>query len=574
MSRRVLLFLCALTGVVAGLAAVLLKSIAHACREFAASLVAWHPGMVWVAPALPVAGIFLCLFLVRWIYRRKHYDKSLSGVIYSTHNGDGNVPFYHTFGHILTSGMAVGLGGSAGLEAPIALTGSAIGSNLGKLLKLKRDQKVLLLACGGGAGIAAVFASPVAGTMFACEVLLPTFSHSVLVPLLIASATGSVVASAIWTTHSFVQVAPVWSYDQLQYYLLLGVLAGGFAAYLIKCSLVLAKRLEKIPSVWKRAVAGGLVLYVVFLLFPCLKGEGYDHIASLGQGSLTGALAGLPKVSLEHQPWSMVVLLLLLLLLKPVVSVLFLESGGDGGIFGPSLFCGAFLGYLLYAILTLLGLQDLSPQVFICLGMGGVLAGVMHAPLSGIFLTAELTGSFSLLIPLMLVAALSTFVCRSLSGHSLYKSILISRGEQADEQVELRLLSQIKAAALLDRNFIAFQPNDTLRTMQQAVVRSAFSVFPVLTEDGSLAGMVMADELRPLYQKTLFDDNILACDLMHVPNQILQPENTLAEAVNAFDSSAWRVLPVLQDGAFVGFLDKGAVLDYYREMLHDKTEML
>lgn len=573
MNKGLLLFLCALTGAVAGLAAVVLKSIAYACREFAAGLVAWRPGMVWAAPALPVAGIFLCLILVRWVYRRKYYEKGLSGVIYSTHNGNGDVPFYHTFGHIFTSGMAVGLGGSAGLEAPIALTCSAIGSNLAKLLRLNRDQKVLLLACGGGAGIAAVFASPVAGTMFACEVLLPTFSYSVLVPLLIASATGSVVAAAIWSSSSFVQVAPVWSYDQLQYYLLLGLLAGVFAAYLIKCSLLLAKHLEKISQVWWRALAGGLVLYAAFLLFPGLKGEGYNHIAGLEQGSLTGVLAGLPIVSLEQQSWSLAALLALLMLLKPAVSALFLESGGDGGVFGPSLFCGAFLGYLLYVILTLFGLQNLSPQVFICLGMAGVLAGVMHAPLSGIFLIAELTGSFSLLVPLMLVTALSTFICRSLSGRSLYKSILTSRGEQADEQVELRLLSQTRVAALLDKHFIAFQPDYTLRMMQQAVSRSALSVFPVLAADGSLAGIILADELRPLYQKTLFDDNILACDLMHVPNQFLQPENTLAEAAHAFDSSTWRVLPVLQDGAFVGFLDKGAVLDCYREMLHHRTEM-
>lgn len=430
-SKSFILTLCILVGLLSTLAALTMKYLCHR--------IALLPGLwrkqsfwgCWLVPALPALGILFCLFFVRYVLRRQSYAKGLDSVMQSI-RGNVELPFYHSYAHIFTSAVTVGLGGSAGLEAPSALTGSAIGANVAKFFQLNRENRILLLACGGAAGIAAVFDSPVAGTLFACEVLLPAFSVSSLVPLLSATTTAAVVARFLQSSKHFMQAQDVqWQLGDLHYYLLIGLACGLVSAYIIKITLKIGKKMEAMPfSIWRKALIGAALLYAFFLFFPVLMGEGYGHIIELAGNQGDQLLHGALPPFLRH-PALWLPLLLLLFLLKPIVSALTLESGGDGGVFGPSLFCGAFLGYFVYALFLRLGANVSSPVPFICVGMSGIIAGVMHAPLTGSFLVAELSGSFDLLVPLMIVSALASFISRSLTEHNLYKSIIVQKGGAA-----------------------------------------------------------------------------------------------------------------------------------------------
>ncbi len=559
-------------GAITAVATVALKALAHGCHRLVAELAQTSSWMQWVIPAFPAAGIFLCILFVRYILRREKYVKSLDAVIQSTSEGNGEIPFYHTFAHIITSGIAVGLGGSAGLEAPSALTGSAIGSNIARCLKLSRESRILLLACGGGAGIAAVFNSPVAGTLFASEILLPSVSLPALAPLLMSSAAASLLASWLYSGPQFIQSAVQWKMVNVPYYLLIGLVSGLVSAYIIKVTLLVASHMQKFSSVWIKGLAGSLALYLFFLLFPPLMGEGYQYIAALAYGDLGQITAG-PLLTFLNHPTLLLLMLPLLFLIKPLVSGLTLESGGDGGIFGPSLFCGAMLGYFLYKLLTLCGIPGLTPGVFICAGMGGILAGVMQAPLTGIFLIAELTGGFQLLLPLMIVAGLSSFVCKNLVRYNVYKSMIGEKGGNPEPNEEALLLNQIQVSQIMQTDMVTFRQNQKLGELMKIMLEEKQSIYPVVEDDGTLSGIIREEDMRRFVYNETIHNLVLACDLMLPPEPILHADDTLKNAALFFDRIHCWQLPVCEEARLVGLLSKTDVLDCFREKLSHKVEL-
>ena len=560
--------LSVLVGVITTFAVVALKVLAQFFHRQTAELAQIAPWMQWVVPAFPAVGILFCIVFVRFILRRDKYVKSLDMVIQSTTEGHGKIPFHHSFAHIITSGVAVGLGGSAGLEAPSALTGSAIGSNIARWLKLSRESCVLLLACGGSAGIAAVFNSPIAGTLFACEILLPSMSLPALAPLLMSSAAATLLASWLYTGPQFLQTAVQWKMANVPYYVLLGLVAGLVSAYIIKITILVARHMHKLRSVWIRGLVGSIVLYLFFLLFPQLMGEGYQYIAALAYGETGRVTAGI----LNH-PSMLLVLLPLLFLLKPLVSGLTLESGGDGGIFGPSLFCGAMMGYFLYKVLTLCGIPGLTPGVFICTGMGGILAGVMHAPLTGIFLIAELTGGFQLLLPLMIVSGLSCFVSKNLVRYNVYKSMIVEKGGNPEPTEASLILEQIQVHQLMQTDMVTFRQNQRLGELMKIMLEVKQSIYPVVEEDGTLSGIIREEDMRRFVYKETIHNLVLACDLMLPPEPILHSDDTLKDAALFFDRIRCWHLPVCDNGRLVGMLSKADVLDCFKEKISSKAEL-
>ena len=306
-----ILLLSIVVGVISGTAAVLLKLFAHGCHDLARLLAERLPWMMWILPVVPAIGIFGCIVIVRLFFNKGPYEKSLAGVIMATTNGTSDLPRSKTYSHIITSGLAVGMGASAGLEAPIALTGSAIGSNVAKVLQLGRESRTLLLACGGGAGISAIFNSPVAGALFACEILLPAFSVPALVPLLMASAAAAVISEIFYNQHTFIQLneGTVWTVTNIPYYVIIGLAAGLVSAFVIRTSVITAKKFEKYKNVWIRGAVGCLILYVFFLLFPALKGEGYGYVSDLLRGKESVIAIGSPISSLFSGPNTLVILL-------------------------------------------------------------------------------------------------------------------------------------------------------------------------------------------------------------------------------------------------------------------------
>ena len=564
------------TGLIAGLAAVVLKSIAHYIGEYLYSnqpeISTWE---YYLMPLYPAIGIFFCILFVKLLVKGV-YEKGLAGVIISA-STTGEIPRQKTWSHIITSGISVGSGVSAGLEAPIALTGSAIGSNIAKLFRLGKEGRTLLLACGGGAGVSAVFNSPVAGALFACEILLTEFSIPALIPLLIASAGAAVVSEVLFPHRAFFIEVSDWAIQNIPYYIILGLLAGLVSAYVIRMALFLGKKFSVFKNPWLKGLTGCVILYAVFLMFPMLRGEGYKFVNMLVAGKEFHILDGSPLQFLFGNAWSFLALTGVLVLLKTAVTTSGLESGGDGGIFAPSMFTGAFLGFFVARLIRMLGLYghaQINETNFIAIGMGAVLAGVMHAPMTGIFLIAEITGGYKLFIPLMIVASLSFFVCRAITKYNVYKSAIAAKGGTPDENTDAAALKQLRVSNLVERNFVTVHPDDTLRQLLSAVMKSKRNIFPVVTQENLLVGIVTLDNIRPFLLDQQLYDVALVYDIMSDTGPVLKETDTLKEASRLFEQwHLWNVPVVKENGEYAGFISKSGVFDRYRNVLRNKKDL-
>lgn len=564
-----------LVGVISGAGAVLLKHFTHFCHHLVDRMTVSAPWMPFAAPLIPCAAILLCILIVRYVYLLKQYDKSLACVILSTTNGTSDLPASKMYSHILTSGLAVGFGASAGLEAPSALTGSAIGSNMAKILRLGREGRTLLLACGGGSAISAIFDSPVAGALFACEILLPSFSIPALVPLLMASASASVVSQIFAIPSAFIQLSDgtAWTIHNIFCYVLIGICCGLLSSFVIKSTLLVGKTLKRFQSRTFAVISALIVIYLTFLLFPALKGEGYSLISSLIRGEENAVLTGSPFSFLAANPWCILGMIALLFMLKPVISALCIDSGGDGGIFGPSLFIGAFSGYFLAKLINASNLASIDPVNCIAVGMGGILAGVMHAPLTGIFLIAEITGGYKLFVPLMIVAALSSFISKRLCGHNIYKSAIVQRGGIPEMKEGDAALYRHSLRSLVENDYMPVKESDTLRTLLDVVIHSRHTIFPVVDEEGVLKGIVRIASIRPYLLDTAMHDVILIYDVMGQTGPALDVNDSLKDAAKLFENLRTNHLPVLENGKYAGFISKAGLFDAYRARVQNKHEL-
>lgn len=574
--KNFVLLLSCVVGVISGLAAVLLRWSCANVHKLSEALLPDNPAWQnYLMPALPALGILFCILFVRFIIR-KPYEKSLAGVIVATSNGTSDIPFQKTFSHIITSSVSVGCGVSAGLEAPIALTGSAIGSNVAKFFHLSRETRTLLLACGGAGGISAVFNSPVAGALFACEILLPSFSVPALVPLLIASATAAVISNLILPEQIFLIEVTGWSMQNIPYYVVFGLLAGCVAALVIKASCNIARQFEPMKNVWLKGALGIVLLYVTFLLLPVLRGEGYPFVNALIQGSESGIMNGSPIEFLFANKWVFLALIGILVLLKAVISPVGIESGGDGGIFAPSMFMGAFLGFFsaqFIKMMKLPGCDGISEKNFIAVGMGAVIAGVMHAPMTGIFLIAEITGGYKLFVPLMISASIACFICRKFSRYNVYKSMIAMHGGSPEHNQDAEALASLTVGELSERDFSEIHQHDTLRDLLGVFMKSKRNMFPVIDEEQRLVGIVTLDNIRPFLLDDQLYDVALAYDIMSPVEHVLQYEDSLGEATKLFERCHLWNLPVIRDGKYYGFVSKSGVFDRYRDKLKNKQEL-
>lgn len=566
-----ILLLSVVVGLLSGLAAVTLKTLTESCHHLARQ--AEGNWVEWIAPALPAAGILFCVIFVK-LFVKGSYDKSLANVIVATTNGTSDIPKQKTYSHIITSGICVGLGGSAGLEAPIALTGSAIGSNVAKVLRTGLETRTLLLACGGGAGISAIFNSPVAGALFACEILLPSFSVPALVPLLLASATAAVLSETLYDNQPFVQLSSGWSSVNIPFYVVLGVLAGLVSAYTIKGSIYLGKRWAVLKNPWLKALTGGAILYVLFLFLPALKGEGYAFISAIVDGNDSVIMKYSPFGEYIGTGWLFLGICMLLVLLKVFTASATLESGGDGGIFAPSMFIGAFTGFCLARFVNMVApSHQLSEVNFIAVGMGGVIAGVMHAPMTGMFLIAEITGGYRLFIPLMIVASLSCFISKKIAKYNVYKSVIQLRGGAPEPNPTALMLDRVKVGDLVENDYLPVSVSDNLRTLLKDVMTSRRNIFPVLDENGKIVGIVTLDDVRPFLLDSNLYDVALVYDVMSNAPPVLDASDTLAAATRLFESLNTWLVPVTREGRYIGFVSKTGVFDKYRELLRNQKEL-
>ncbi|NCD71771.1 chloride channel protein [Mucilaginibacter agri] len=559
-----LIYCSVFVGLIAGLGAVLLKYLVHFMEDLSRRI-SLHLPFHFIYIFLPALGILLTV-AYQHLINRDQIQKGIGTLIYIIKRKKANVKFNNVYSHLITSSLTVGFGGSSGLEAPIVSTGAAIGSNTGRFFKLSSYHKTVLMAAGASAGIAAVFNSPIAGVLFSLEILLGEMSISTFIPLLIASATGVVVAKALYSRQLFHLVTEGWVMAALPFYILLGLLSGWVAIYISKTAEKLEKGIFKKQNRYVRAVLGGLILGIIILIFPPMLGEGYHYL----QECLNGNIGVLKEESLfapllEH-PWVMAGFIAALVFMKIIAAGITLGSGGNGGTFAPTMFTGAFLGLFVAYVVNQTGLVHLNTSNFIAVGMAGALSGVLHAPLTAIFLIAEITGGYVLFIPLMIVSAIAYIISRLSNPHNMYWHDLIHEKHVYPGQDD-QMLNSIQLNKVINRNFVPLDKNQPVSELYKLLASTNENVFAVLDADQQLKGVLWLDEMRKvLYDPALPADATIG-DVMAIPPAIIDYEQSAQDVMQLFDTiDAWR-LPVTHNNKFIGFISKSALLNQYRDAM-------
>jgi chloride channel protein, CIC family len=563
--KQFIIFSAILIGLTAGIGAVFLKLIAHWLIR---SITYFSGGEQMIIAAFPLVGITLCALYVRYLNRGK-LGKGLANILYAIAKRSSILPRDQTYSHIISSALTIGFGGSAGLESPIVTTGSAIGSNFGRAYKLTYKERTLLLACGAAAGIAGAFNTPIAGVLFALEVLLVEANISAFIPILIASATGALCSKIILHEDillSFKLLEP-FNYYNVPYYLLLGLLTGLCSYYYSKVFSSTEKFLKKLQDqFFLRILIGGLFLWVLILFIPPLFGEGYINVKWLAASDAERAFINSPISQTAITQPVIYLLCFFAILLKPVAAAFTIGSGGNGGNFAPSLFMGAFVGFLFASLAKEIGI-DLPVGNFTIVAMAGILSGIFHAPLTGIFLIAEITGGYELIIPLMMVSALSYAVSRSFMPLSMDMQKLVEKEKIQTQNTDSYLLSSINMAEFIEKDFIEVPRHVKLRQLIEHVSTSKRNMFPVVDKEGALCGLITVDDIREIMFRQELYDKISVSELMHPPRFIITEKDDVYSVMKLFDESHLWNIPVIFNGRYQGFISKSTILEKYREVL-------
>ena len=566
-ARQFFIFASIIVGLLSGAAAVALKFVVHQLAQLV-SRYDYTFAEISLSTLFPLAGILLTVVCVKYLLRSP-LKKGSAEISYAIVKESSMVPPRETYAHIITSGITVGLGGSVGLESPMVSTGSAIGSNFGSQYKLSYKERTILLACGAAAGIAAAFNSPIAGVLFAIEVLLVDVSVSAFIPLIVSAACGALLSKVILQEDvvlSFSLQQP-FNYHNVPFYILLGLFAGLVSVYYARAFTWVGKQLSNITNDWSRAVVGGLMLFILLIVFPPLFGEGYTTIKALANLQPLHLADGSPISQLIKNEWHLLIFLGSLIFIKTVAASITLSSGGNGGNFGPSLFVGAYLGYVFARIVNLSGLSSIPESNFTIVGMAGILSGVFFAPLTAIFLIAEITGGYELMIPLMIVASLSMIIVHVFEPQSMEARKLHAMLKVSVDSRDKFLLSKLQLGDLLETNFSIVHPDENLRSLIKTISSSSRNQFPVLGKEDELIGIVHMDHIRKVIFDPMRDENILVQQLMTKPGAVIEKGENLHTVLQKFDQTKLWNLPVTENGKYIGFLSKSSILSKYRNEL-------
>lgn len=569
--KKFLLIASGITGALAGLSAVLLKQLVRFFQWICESgFDIKYENYLYLL--YPLVGILLALLYLRLFHYKLVFDKGLSSIIYAISRKASRIELHKTYSHLITSALTVGFGGSAGLEAPIAITGSAIGSNTAKNLWMSRQDRTLLLAGGAAAGIAAVFNSPIAGVIFSFEVLLSQLSIPAFVPILIASATGAVVSKLFGTDPMFFLTTNDWDVRAVPFYVLLAMVCGTLSAYMIRTTVAVEGFFHRRKNLWHKAILGAIGLGLMLFLFPPLYGEGYGVINQLMAGNYETLLDRSLFFKYQSNETFILLFAFAIVLIKVIASSVTIGAGGNGGIFGPSLFTGAMLGFVFVRFINGFNGIQLHEANFIAVAMGGLISGVLHAPLTGIFLIAEITGGYALFVPLMIVSSISFFTTRYFEPNSIYYKVLAERGLMLKDK-DQELLSQLNLSVLIEKDFSILHPDMTLRTLVKMVSSSKRNLFPVIDANGMLEGVITLDDIRSIMFEHDKYDSTKVSDLMNAPPAVAHVNDSVYQIIEQFEKyNIWNI-PVVEDEKYVGFISKSALLSRYREQLISKADV-
>ncbi len=570
--RKPVYYACALIGLASGLAALLLKLSVHAVEAAAAWLVA-TTGLPCLRYAMPTLGIALTLAFTRYVVR-DDIGHGVAKVLKARAKHKGIIAPHNMFSSIVGAAITVGAGGSAGLEAPVMYTGSAIGSNLARLFRFDTRTRIILVGCGSAAAVSAIYKAPIAGIVFALEVLMIDSTIGNKLPLIVSSITGALVSMALTgnsVTYSFA-VHENFSLASAPYYALLGILCGLSALHLHKSSKAMERLLGKVANPWLRAVAGGAGLGLVALCLPPLLGEGLPTLKALLMGHPLAAIQGCATAPSGNGDAGLLLFLAAVLAVKPIATGLTTGAGGVGGIFAPSLFMGGLAGFLFSRTARLLGVAAISEANFTLVGMAALLSGLMHAPLTGIFLIAEITGGYELFIPLLIASVASFATHRTFSRHSVYAEDLAAENALVTHDKDAAALLELDPYSLVDSGAPRVAADCPLGRIRDMTLERPVYVFAVVDEDGRYLGDLRFDDIRGRLMNGDCE-GLAARDFATRDPGTLGPGLMPAAILDALDEARDGELPVVDgQGRFQGFLRKDVVLDRYRRLMIDMTK--
>lgn len=565
--KQFMLIMSAIIGVLVGVAAVVIKNSVHFISHLLTSNfdnANWN----YLYLIFPMLGIFIAAIYVKLVVRQ-HVGHGIPSVLFAISKTNGIIKQHNIISSIITSTFTVGFGGSVGLEGPTVATGAAIGSNIGRLFHLNYKQITLLLGIACAAAMAAIFKSPIAAIVFATEVIMIDLTMASVLPLLIASST------AVLTSYFFLGQAVLYPsiitqgflLKDLPFYIGLGILTGLVSVYFTKVYIFVESWFSKIKSWITKLLLGGTLLGILIFFFPALFGEGYQAINQVLNGNIASLYEGSLFFSFKDNIWMIFLLFILIILFKAFATAFTFGAGGIGGIFAPTLFMGAFTGLFYAQVINHFEIGNLMETNFALVAMGGLIAGVLHGPLTAIFLIAEITGGYQLFVPLMIVATISYATNKIFIKNSVYTYQLARRGQLITHHKDRAVLSLMSVGKLIERNFSSVYPENSLGDLVKIISESTRNVFPVVDDNNKFIGLIRLDDIRKIMFKPELYDKTSVKSLMITPDVTIHPEESMEVVVKKFQESGKFLIAVIDNGTYLGFISRAKVYSKYRSLL-------
>lgn len=568
-----LLVLALVVGILCGLAAQLLKFLIH----LIANLLTSHLSLTsanWMYLVYPVVGILIVTIFIRFVVR-DNISHGVTKVLFAISRRKSRIKKRNMYASLVASSITIGFGGSVGAEGPIVFTGAAIGSNVGQAFRMPTKLLMILVGCGAAAGIAGIFRAPIAGMLFTLEVLMLDLTGATVMPLLISSIAGATVAYLFegYDNEFFFSQSEPFMMRKIPYTVLLGIFCGFMSLYFTKSIFMMETLFSKLRNKVFKICFGGIVLAALIFIFPPLYGEGYGAINNLLEGDTSSIVDGTFFYVDRHSVWFLTLFIGMVMLMKVFATAATNGAGGVGGTFAPSLFVGALSGFFFAYVLNNLDIGiELSTKNFTLMGMAGVMSGVMHAPLMGIFLTAEMTGGYDLFLPLLIVSTLSYITIMVFQPFSIYTLRLAQKGDIITHEKDKAVLTLMKIDNLIEHDFKTVNPDMTLKEMVNVISVSSRNLFPVINEDGQLQGIVLLDDIRNIMFRTDLYKKMHVKRFMSMPPAVVEANMPMDQVMNIFDrTNAWN-LPVVKDGKYLGFVSKSKIFTSYRKVLKHYTD--
>lgn len=568
--KQFILILSFLVGIFTAITALILKMLIHWIQNFLTNNFNTTEAN-YLYLVYPVVGIFLAGLFVRYVVK-DDISHGVTKILYAISRRQGRIKRHNTWSSVIASSITIGFGGSVGAEAPIVLTGSAIGSNLGSVFKMEHRTLMLLVGCGAAGAIAGIFKAPIAGLVFTLEVLMIDLTMTSLLPLLISAVTAATVSYITTGTEAMFKfhLDQAFEMERIPYVIMLGIFCGLVSLYFTRAMNSVEGVFGKLKGPYQKLALGGIMLSILIFLFPPLYGEGYDTIELLLNGTSNTDWDTVMNNSFFYGHGNLLLLyLMLIILFKVFASSATNGGGGCGGIFAPSLYLGCIAGFVFAFFSNKFDFSYYLPEKnFALMGMAGVMSGVMHAPLTGVFLIAELTGGYDLFLPLMIVAASSYLTIIVFEPHSIYSMRLAKKGELLTHHKDKAVLTLMKVENVVEKDFVVVHPEMDLGELVKAISTSRRNIFPVTDKSGILIGIVTLDDIRNImFRQELYHRFTVGKLMTAIPARLYDTDN-MEQVMRTFDDTkAWNLPVVDEEGHYLGFVSKSKIFNSYRQVL-------